>query len=283
MACSALQLISTQRATLDPILERVREQDLATGGLDRGRQRVLPALDAAPRAVPFAKEEVGGGGLDWFQVVDEGAVDSSASQSASSQSVAPVGSSAGSLPPLASDGSLHMYWLDAYEDNINAPGSVYVFGKVAVADGKFASCCASLKGLERNVFVLPRKRALVDGEEVGDEVTFVQVYKEVQELCKKHRITRYGCKRVERQYAFEEAGMPKEAAYLKLVYSAELPALPSDLSGTYFSRVFGTGASCLELLLLKRRGSGPSHVHLHPHVTLPLCSPCHPVTQSPPP
>ena len=51
MACSALQLISTQRATLDPMLERMREQDLAAGSFDRGRQSVLPALDPAPRAV----------------------------------------------------------------------------------------------------------------------------------------------------------------------------------------------------------------------------------------
>ena len=51
MACSALQLISTQRATLDPILERMRKQDLAAGRFYRRRQRVLPALDAAPRAV----------------------------------------------------------------------------------------------------------------------------------------------------------------------------------------------------------------------------------------
>ena len=51
MACSALQLISTQRATLDPIFERMSEQDLATSGLDRGRQSILPALDPAPRAV----------------------------------------------------------------------------------------------------------------------------------------------------------------------------------------------------------------------------------------
>ena len=51
MACSALQLISTQRATLDPILERMRKQDLAAGRFNRGRQRVLPALDPAPRAV----------------------------------------------------------------------------------------------------------------------------------------------------------------------------------------------------------------------------------------
>ena len=51
MACSALQLISTQRATLDPILERMRKQDLTAGRFNRGRQRVLPALDPAPRAV----------------------------------------------------------------------------------------------------------------------------------------------------------------------------------------------------------------------------------------
>ena len=51
MACSALQLISTQRATLNSIFERVREQDLAAGRFNRGRQRVLPALNPAPRAV----------------------------------------------------------------------------------------------------------------------------------------------------------------------------------------------------------------------------------------
>ena len=51
MACSALQLISTQRATLNSIFERMCEQDLATGFLDRRRQSVLPALDSAPRAV----------------------------------------------------------------------------------------------------------------------------------------------------------------------------------------------------------------------------------------
>ena len=51
MACSALQLISTQRATLDAILERMCEQDLAARRFDRRRQSVLPALDPAPRAV----------------------------------------------------------------------------------------------------------------------------------------------------------------------------------------------------------------------------------------
>ena len=64
---------------------------------------------------------------------------------------------------MAEDGSLHFFWIDAYEDQFNAPGTVYLFGKVrsAEAPGGFASCAVVLKGLERNVFVLPRERALV--------------------------------------------------------------------------------------------------------------------------
>ena len=125
-----------------------------------------------------------------------------------------------------------MFWIDAFEDATNAPGCVFLFGKVRCADGTFASCCASLNSLERNVYALQRTRALVDGREVGDEVSFVQVFNEVQQLCKRHRIQKFGCKRVDRSYAFEEAEVPHSASYLKLVYSAEYPALPNDASGT---------------------------------------------------
>ena len=62
----------------------------------------------------------------------------------------------------------------------------------------------SLKGLERNLFVKPRKFALVRDDECGEPVDFMQVWQEVQVLCKTHRITRFGCKKVERSYAFEE-------------------------------------------------------------------------------
>lgn len=34
------------------------------------------------------------------------------------------------LPPTEDDGSVHMYWLDIHEDAKNAPGRVYLFGKV---------------------------------------------------------------------------------------------------------------------------------------------------------
>ena len=159
------------------------------------------------------------------------------------QAYAAVGSAATGMPLLDQDGALHMFWIDAFEDATNAPGCVFLFGKVRCADGTFASCCASLNSLERNVYALPRTRALVDGREVGDEVSFVQVFNEVQQLCKRHRIQKFGCKRVDRSYAFEEAEVPHSASYLKLVYSAEYPALPNDASGTYFRRLFGTHTS----------------------------------------
>ena len=221
----------------------------------------------AVRAVPFAKGEEKGTGLDWFQVVDENASSQGAGSQGSGAGSQPSGGAAvggvGALPPLAEDGSLHFFWTDAYEDAINAPGSVFLFGKVATGEpGKFASCCATLKGLERNVFVLPRKRALVNGEEAGEPVEFLHVYKEVQQLCKNHRIGRFGCKKVDRAYAFEDREVPHAGSYLKLVYSAEFPQLPFDVSGTYFSKAFGTQTSCLEHLLLKRRIMGPCWLKL---------------------
>ena len=46
--------------------------------------------------------------------------------------------------------------IDAYEDYINAPGSVYLFGKVRTWNGGFAPCCVGVKG--SSVYILPRKR-----------------------------------------------------------------------------------------------------------------------------
>ena len=90
----------------------------------------------------------------------------------------------------------------------------------------------------------------------------MQVFQEVQALCRKHKIGKFKCKKVERSYAFEESDMPPSAAYLKLVYSAEFPALSSDESGTYFRKLVGTHTSCLEQLLLKRKVMGPCWLKL---------------------
>ena len=55
----------------------------------------------------------------------------------------------------------------------------------------------------------------------------------------------------------QDADIPAEAEYLKVVYSAEYPALPADTAGRSFKRVFGATQSCMELFLLKRDLMGP--------------------------
>jgi len=122
--------------------------------------------EAQPTAVPFVQPVEQRGGLDWFQVceTDQGA-------EAEPPAAPPVTGGKDGVPALE-DGALHLYWLDAFEDPYNAPGTVYLFGKVRSDDATgFSSCAVVLKGLERNVFVLPRERHLLDGKEEGDEVT----------------------------------------------------------------------------------------------------------------
>lgn len=65
--------------------------------------------------------------------------------------------------PLEEDGSLNMFWMDAYEDPSNK-GRIYMFGKVRTGEGKgggaYASCCLQIDNLQRQVFILPRKKIL---------------------------------------------------------------------------------------------------------------------------
>ena len=216
-----------------------------------------------PGVVPFMSEQQASTGLDWFQICEEEAAEAQPPSQPTETPAAAGLSSAAGMPPLDEDGTLHMFWLDAYEDAVNAPGSVFLFGKVRNDSGNgYSSCCVTLKGMERNVFALPRERALVNGEEAGEEVSFVQLFREVQQLCRKHKIGRFGCKRVDRSYAFEESDMPQSSSYLKLVYSAEFGTLPPDTSGTYFRKLIGTNTSCLEQLLLKRKIMGPCWLSL---------------------
>ena len=50
------------------------------------------------------------------------------------------------------------YW-DAFEDHFTQPGTVYLFGKVAMKSSRtFASCCVTVKNIPRRVFFLPREK-----------------------------------------------------------------------------------------------------------------------------
>jgi hypothetical protein len=56
------------------------------------------------------------------------------------------------------------------------------------------------------------------------------VYTEFNEkIAKRYKIMQFGCKSVEKSYAFEHADVPNVGKYLEVVYSADYPALPADL------------------------------------------------------
>ncbi|XP_029313854.1 DNA polymerase alpha catalytic subunit isoform X1 [Cottoperca gobio] len=152
------------------------------------------------------------------------------------------------------------YWLDAFEDPYSQPGVVYLFGKVWIESAKsHVSCCVSVKNIERTMYLLPREyKANTKTGEVSDTpVGLMDVYQEFNELSEKFRIMKFKSKKVEKNYAFEIPDVPTQSEYLEVRYSAEFPALPSDLKGTTFSHIFGTNISSLEHFLLSRKIKGP--------------------------
>ncbi|XP_074248318.1 DNA polymerase alpha catalytic subunit isoform X1 [Saimiri boliviensis] len=155
----------------------------------------------------------------------------------------------------------HFYWLDAYEDQYNQPGVVFMFGKVWIESAEtHVSCCVMVKNIERTLYFLPRemKIDLNTGKETRTPVSMKDVYEEFDEkIATKYKIMKFKSKPVEKNYAFEIPDVPEKSEYLEVKYSAEMPQLPQDLKGETFSHVFGTNTSSLELFLMNRKIKGP--------------------------
>uniref|UniRef100_A0A2I3GG01 DNA polymerase n=1 Tax=Nomascus leucogenys TaxID=61853 RepID=A0A2I3GG01_NOMLE len=155
----------------------------------------------------------------------------------------------------------HFYWLDAYEDQYNQPGVVFLFGKVWIESAEtHVSCCVMVKNIERTLYFLPRemKIDLNTGKETETPISMKDVYEEFDEkIATKYKIMKFKSKPVEKNYAFEIPDVPEKSEYLELKYSAEMPQLPQDLKGETFSHVFGTNTSSLELFLMNRKIKGP--------------------------
>lgn len=152
------------------------------------------------------------------------------------------------------------YWLDAFEEPYSRPGVVYLFGKVWIESAKsHVSCCVTVKNIERTMYLLPREYKVntKTGEASDTPVGMMDVYQEFNELSEKFRIMKFKSKKVEKSYAFEIPDVPSQCEYLEVRYSADFPALPSDLKGATFSHIFGTNTSSLEHFLLSRKIKGP--------------------------
>ncbi|XP_075450380.1 DNA polymerase alpha catalytic subunit isoform X1 [Ascaphus truei] len=164
------------------------------------------------------------------------------------------------------DQVFRFYWLDAYEDQYNQPGVVYLFGKVWIESANtYVSCCVAVKNIERTIYLLPRETRVEhpSGKDTGVPVTMMNVYQEFNErIADKYKIMKFRSKKVERNYAFEIPDVPASSEYLEVRYTAELPQLPLDLKGETFSHVFGTNTSSLELFLLSRKIKGPGWLEI---------------------
>ena len=89
------------------------------------------------------------------------------------------------------------------------------------------------------------------------------VYTEIEQILDKNRVLSFASKSVDRFYAFDDfPNVPAQASYLKLVYSFKDAALSNDLTGSTFSKIFGSGTNALELLLLKRKLMGPGWIKI---------------------
>ncbi|KIX02849.1 uncharacterized protein Z518_08792 [Rhinocladiella mackenziei CBS 650.93] len=152
------------------------------------------------------------------------------------------------------DGSLRMFWLDYTEVN----GSLCLFGKVKHKfTGQYLSAFVKVDNILRKLFFLPRKYRVSNGRETDEEVEMSDVYGEVDSLMSRMKVTTRKVKPCTRKYAFEIRDVPKEAEYLKLLYPYDKNALPTDLQGETFSRVFGTNTALFEQFVLWKNIMGP--------------------------
>lgn len=151
------------------------------------------------------------------------------------------GTASSNVEALENDGSLKMFWLDylELEDKLYLVGKVLDKAKSTEKVKKWASCCVAIEGIERNLFVLPRKHLMGEfsavtvfsaalvinlgvvegGNEQDVAPTEEDVYEEFDHIRQKHGIKRWAAKFVPRKYAFGEVGITEgEAQWMKVVY-----------------------------------------------------------------
>lgn len=161
--------------------------------------------------------------------------------------------------------SIKMFWIDFCEVN----DSILLFGKVQTQDGNFVSGVVQVNGICRELYFLPRKYALKNGEEVTlKELTPLDVHEEIIPLL----LEQYGLEHIKAKpsrmkYSFEVPGIPKEADYLKVLLPFQCPKnkhmiMPSDIEGETFRSVFGSNTALFESLVLQRNLMGPCWIEI---------------------
>ncbi len=124
--------------------------------------------------------------------------------------------------PQSPSGYIDFFWFDAYEDPINKPGQIYLFGKTLNKDNnKWESICVYIKNIQRTMYVLPRLKNKDDDIDNGERVDFLNVYHELNAKRDQLGIAKFAAKPVTKKYCFRDRknGVPSSATYLKCCYS----------------------------------------------------------------
>ncbi|KPI86831.1 putative DNA polymerase I alpha catalytic subunit [Leptomonas seymouri] len=168
----------------------------------------------------------------------------------------PVAASTTTKPEEMTEGTF--YWIDAREQPHTLsvdPGSLFLLGKMVVeTNGQltYSSCCVRVRNMYRCIFLLPK-----EGSAHAD------VVREINDICRNQGIEQRRIKFVERYYAFEEPGVPREkTVWAKLRYPGRFPPLNAKTPFRHIQIVMGASSSLLELFLIKRKLKGPCYLHV---------------------
>lgn len=160
---------------------------------------------------------------------------------------------------ISDDNSFKMFWLDYAE----ADSSLLLFGKVLTKDNKLVSGVVQVNDLCRELYILPRKFRVIDGEETTQPVSAMDVHEEIAPiLMENYGLDKLRAKPEHMKYAFELPDVPKEAEYLKVLLPYKTNkhrhlVMPSELEGETFNRIFGTNTNIFESFVMQRNIMGP--------------------------
>lgn len=159
---------------------------------------------------------------------------------------------------------MKFYYLDAWTDQINRPGEIYLFGKVEVP-GKvisYNSICVRVENVNRHLFLLPRTHFYdAKTKKLTDkEVSIADVYEEFDDrISKDLRLTTFNSRKVFKSFAFSlpDVDVPIESEYLEICYAGKFATPSSKNKFATIAHIFGCNTSPIETFILERKIKGP--------------------------
>ena len=163
--------------------------------------------------------------------------------------------------PVEKDGSLFVYWYDAYEEpnsKNDIEPKVILFGKVKNSNNDYSSISVIIRNLKKTLYLFPKL------DESGKYYDTFEMFQEFDTLkrTKFNYIEDYESEEELKKYAFELPISPGEYNVLKITYNARYGNIPEGLSGNTFDYIFGRKVSLLESVILSLKLKGPSWIKL---------------------